>query len=157
MIQRIQSLFLLLAFLATAFLFFYPLAGIYSPTETYYLYTYGFKNMSNDPSAISFMTTLPLLLINILVAACCIYCIFMFKKRMTQMKVVRLAILLELIYLVLIFFIYEKIIETNLHAAFTDIVWRGIYAKLISLIMLVLASRFIMKDEKLVRSIDRLR
>jgi hypothetical protein len=157
MIQRIQSVFLLLAFLASAFLFFYPLAGIYSQTETYYLYTYGFKNMSNDPSAISFMTTFPLLLLNVVVAVFSIGCIFMYKKRTQQIKIVRLAILLELVYLVLIFFVYEKIIETNLHATFNDIVWKGIYAKLISLIMLVLANRFIMKDEKLVRSVDRLR
>ena len=157
MIQRIQSLFLFLAFLVTVFLFFFPLAGIYAPTATYKFFVYGMINMENAPSAVSFMTTFPLLLLNILVAVFSIGCIFMYKNRITQMKIVRLAILLEIIALALIFFVYEKIIETSLQAAFDDIVWKGIYIKLASLVMLVLANRFILKDEKLVRSVDRLR
>jgi hypothetical protein len=157
MIQRIQSLFLLIAFLAAAALFFYPLAGIYSQMETYEFYVYGFKNLGEGSSVISFMTTFPVLLLNILVAAFSIGCIFIYKNRITQMKIVRLAILLEIIFLALVFFVYEKIIETKLHATYDEIIWRGIYAKLISLVFLVLAYRSIMKDEKLVRSVDRLR
>ena len=157
MIQRIQSVFLLLAFLAVVVLFFYPLAGIYAQLATYDFYVFGFKNLSKEPSIISFMTTFPLLLINILVAAFAIGCIFMYKNRITQMKIVRLAILLEIVFLALVFFVYEKIIETNLQASFDDIIWRGIYLKLVSLVFLVLAYRAIMKDEKLVRSVDRLR
>ena len=157
MLQRIQSLFLLFAFIAAVVLFFYPLAGVYAPLATYDLYAYGFKNLSKEPSIISFMTTFPLLLINILVAALSIGCIFMYKNRMTQMKIVRLAILLEIVFLALVFFVYEKIIETNLQAVYDNIVWKGIYVKLISMVFLVLAYRWILKDEKLVRSIDRLR
>jgi hypothetical protein len=157
MIQRIQSLFLLVVFLASVTLFFYPLAGIYSQMQTYEFYVYGFKNLVEGPSVISFMTTFPVLLLNILVAVFSIGCIFIYKNRITQLKIVRIAILLEIVFLALVFFVYEKIIETKLQASYDEIIWRGIYAKLISLVFLVLAYRSIMKDEKLVRSIDRLR
>jgi hypothetical protein len=73
------------------------------------------------------------------------------------MKVVRLAILLEIVLIALIFFIYAKIIETNLMVSPEYLDEAGIYFPLIALIFLILANRSILKDEKLVRSIDRLR
>ena len=158
MIQRIQSLFLFLAFLAAVALFFFPLAGIYSPTVAYKFYIYELKNMvPGEPSLFSFMTTFPLLLLNILVAAITAGSIFLYKNRVKQMKFVRLAILLEIVLIALVFFIYAKIIETNLMASPDYLDEAGIYFPLISLIFLILANRSIIKDEKLVRSIDRLR
>ena len=73
------------------------------------------------------------------------------------MKVVRFAIFLEIVMVALIFFVYAKIIETNLFASPDYLEEAGIYFPLISLIFLILANRSIMKDEKLVRSVDRLR
>ena len=158
MVQRIQSVFLLLAFLAAVALFFFPLAGIYSPTATYKFYVYGLINMvPGEPSLFSFMTTFPLLLLNILVAALAAGCIFIYKNRVTQMKVVRLAILLNIVLIALVFFVYAKIIETNLLVSPDYLDEAGIYFPLISLVFLILANRSIMKDEKLVRSVDRLR
>ncbi len=158
MLQRIQSVFLFLAFLATVILFFFPLAGIYSTTATYKFYVYGLVNMvPGEASMFSFMTTFPLLLLNILVGAMAIGSIFLFKNRSTQMKVVRLAILLQIVLIALIFFVYASIIETNLAASPDYLDETGIYFTLVSLVFLILANRSIMKDEKLVRSADRLR
>jgi len=158
MIQRIQSVFLLLAFLAAVALFFFPLAGIYSDTATYKFYVYELKNMvPGEVSLFSFMTTFPLLLLNILVAALSIGSIFLYKNRISQAKIVRLAILLDIVLIALIFFVYAKIVETNLLASPDYLDEAGIYFPLISLIFLILANRSILKDEKLVRSIDRLR
>ena len=83
--------------------------------------------------------------------------IFLYKDRITQMKIVRIAILLQIILIALIFFVYAKIIETNLAASPDYLDETGIYFTLISLVFLILANRSIMKDEKLVRSADRLR
>ena len=158
MIQRIQTIFLLLAFLAAVALFFFPLAGIYSTNVAYKFYIYGFENMVPGESSIfTFMTTLPLLLLNILVGAISLICIFLYKERVRQAKLVRLAILLNIILIALVFFVYAKIIETNLLATPNYLDETGIYFPLISLIFLILANRSIMKDEKLVRSVDRLR
>jgi hypothetical protein len=158
MIQRIQSLFLLLAFIAAVILFFFPLAGIYSTTATYKFYVYGLVNMvPGEKSMFSFMTTFPLLLINLLVSAFSLGAIFAYKNRLTQMKVVRITILLNILLIGLVFFVYAKIIETNLLVSPDYLDEAGIYFPLISLIFLILANRSIMKDEKLVRSVDRLR
>jgi len=158
MLQRIQSVFLLLAFLAAVTLFFIPLAGIYAPTATYKFYIYEFKNMvPGEPSLFTFMTTFPLLLLNLLVAVLSVVCIFLYKNRVLQMKIVRLTILLNIVIIGLIFLVYAKIIETNLLTSPDYLDEAGIYFTLISLVFLILANRSIMKDEKLVRSADRLR
>ena len=158
MIQRIQTIFLLLAFLASAALFFFPLAGIYSTNVAYKFYVYGFQNMvPGEASVFSFMTTFPLLLLNALVAVMALVCLFLYKNRVRQAKLVRLAILLDIVLIALVFFVYAKIIETNLLASPNYLDETGIYFPLISLIFLILANRSIMKDEKLVRSVDRLR
>ena len=158
MIQRIQSVLLLVAFLAGVIVFFFPLACIYGPTTAYKFYIYGMVNMVPDePSVISFMTTFPLLLLNILAAALAFSAIFFYKNRITQMKIVRFAIFLEIILIALIFFIYANIIEKNLMASPEYMEEAGIYFPLIAMIFLILANRRIMRDEKLVRSVDRLR
>jgi hypothetical protein len=158
MIQRIQTVFLILAFLAAVTLFFFPIAGIYSTTATYKFYVYGFKNMvPGEASIFTFMTTLPLLLLNILVAVLALVCIFLYKNRISQAKVVRMAILLNIILIALVFFVYAGIIEKNLATSPDYLEEAGIYFPLISLIFMILANRSIMKDEKLVRSVDRLR
>ncbi len=158
MIQRIQSVFLLLAFLAGLALFFFPLAGIYSATSTYLFYIYELRNMvPGEPSMFSLMTVLPLLLINIAATLMALGAVFLYKNRLTQIKVVRFAIFLDIILIGLIFFIYAGIIEKNLGASPDYLDEAGIYFPLIMLIFLILANKFIAKDEKLVRSADRLR
>jgi hypothetical protein len=158
MIQRIQSVFLFLAFIATVAIFFYPIAGIYSDLFTYKFYVYELKNMvPGEPSLFTFMTTFPLLLLNVIIAAMALACIFLYKNRIRQARIVRLAILLEIVFIALIFFVYAGIIEKNLHATPDYLEEAGIYFPLISLIFLILAYRFILKDERLVRSADRLR
>ncbi len=158
MIQRIQSVFLLLAFLAGVALFFFPLAGIYSATNAYQFFIYELKNMvPGEPSMFSFMTIFPLLLIHIVAVLMSLAAIFLFKNRLTQMKIVRLAIFLVIILIGLIFFVYAGIIEKNLGASPDYLDEAGIYFPLIMLIFLIFANRFITKDERLVRSADRLR
>jgi len=158
MIQRIQTVFLFLAFLAAVALFFFPLAGIYSNTTAYKFFIYELRNMvPGEGSIFSFMTTFPLLLLNILASAISLICIFLYKNRVLQAKLVRVAILTDIILIALVFFVYAQIIEKNLLASPNYLDETGIYFPLISLVFLILANRAIMKDEKLVRSVDRLR
>jgi hypothetical protein len=158
MIQRIQTIFLFLAAVAAIVLFFIPLAGVYSTMAAYKFYIYGIINMvPGEASVFSFMTTLPLLLLNLLVGGLAVVTIFLYKNRMTQLKLVRIAILLEIVSIFLVLFVYAKIIENNLQVIPEFLNEKGIYFPLISLVFLILAYRWIMKDEKLVRSVDRLR
>lgn len=161
MLQRIQSVFLLVAFLAVILLFFFPMASIYQDISTsvyYKFYVYGINNTNqNEPSIFSFMTTIPLLLINCLAGVLSLAAIFLYKNRVTQMKLVRLAILLEIVLVALIFFVYARIVEKNLQITPDYLDEAGIYFPLVTLVFLILANRSILKDEKLVRSVDRLR
>jgi hypothetical protein len=158
MIQRIQSVFLLIAVLAGILLFFFPLAGIYSPTATYHFYIYEFRNMvPGEASVIGKSAVLPLVALNVLSTALAAYAITLYKKRITQIKMVRLSIFFDVVLIALIFFVYGRIIEKNLNVTPDYPGEAGIYFPLIMLVFLILAQRFIIRDERLVRSIDRLR
>jgi uncharacterized membrane protein YhdT len=158
MIQRIQTLFLALAFVAAMALFFFPLAGVYSDLHTYKLYVYTFRNLvPGEESVFSFMTTLPLLILNILTAGFSLVSIFLYKNRIRQIKYVRLGIFTDVVLIGLVFFIYARIVEKNLGASPNYLDEAGIYFPLIVMIFLILANKFIIKDERLVRSVDRLR
>lgn len=83
--------------------------------------------------------------------------IFLYKRRMVQLRLIRFGLLMNIVYLALVFFYYvpelEDIIQTN-----ADYISEpGIYLALVSVIFFILALRFIRKDEKLIRSADRLR
>jgi hypothetical protein len=157
MIQRIQTLFLALAFLAATAVFFFPVAKVFAELYTYKLYLYSFKNMvPGEESVFSFMTTLPLLLLNIATAGLSLVSIFLYKKRLLQLKMVRMAMFSNVIVIGLIFFIYNRIAENNLGTGL-EFDRLGVSLLLVVMLMLVLSNRFIVKDERLVRSIDRLR
>lgn len=76
-----------------------------------------------------------------------IYTIFQFKNRKKQSILTKLARLLILTCIVLIFLK----IEENMNVAF------GFYFLLIPFLTLLMAGYFIRKDEKLVKSADRIR
>jgi len=82
------------------------------------------------------------------------YAIFRFKQRLHQLKLVKIGIFLNIILVAGIFLNYFKFF-TN--AQIGSELGLGSYFPLISLVMLVVANRYILKDEKLVRSADRLR
>ena len=158
MIQRIQTVFIILSFLAAVAMFFFPFAGVYADLSTYKLYVYGFKDMvPGEESVFSFMTVLPLLLANIFTAGLALVSVFLYKNRILQLRFVRLALFTNVILIGLIFFVYARIVENKLGASPMYLDEAGIYFPLIVLIFLILANRFIIKDERLVRSIDRLR
>lgn len=158
MIQRIQSVFLFIAAAAGICLFFFPLAGIYGESITYHFYIYELKNMvPGEASVISQSAILPLVVLNVVATALSMAAIFFYKKRILQIRLVRIAIFCTIILIILIFFIYSVIIERNLQVTPDYLSESGIYFPLIMLVFLLLANRFIVKDERLVRSIDRLR
>jgi hypothetical protein len=158
MIQRIQSLFLLIALVCSVLLFLFPLAGIYGDTSTYLFYIYKFQNqVPGEVSQFNDMAVIPLAAINGLMGLIVLISIFMYKNRMLQMRLVRLAIFLDIILVALIFFIYAGIIERTLFVTPDYMSETGIYFPLAALVFLILANRYIQRDERMVRSIDRLR
>ena len=146
MIQRIQSLFLLLAGGLAFALLGIPFAGTTEGVSTSALFSDGVYSVQDSPVLLAFY---------ILGGALAILSIFMYKRIKLQVKLgifAFIAILIGMVMTVLLFLqdpVMEQAIQPDDRL--------GIYAPFISLVAILLAQRFIRKDEKLVRSMDRLR
>ena len=131
MIQRIQTIYLLIASIAFALLSF---------KIPFWSLNDEFMYAQND-------NKLYLLLITLFVFS--IIGIFLFKKRTVQMKLLRLSILIEFVVLVRLFLTYKEL-NTPLDA-------KVFFLLMSAFVALLLAYRGVKKDENLVRSVDRIR
>mgnify|MGYP000867943431 CR=1 FL=1 len=161
MIQRVQTLFLLLVIIAGIVLMFLPLAVYYSEMG-YYLkfFIYGMKNLAHDPfgdeipKLFSLFFGLPLLLVQVIIILLAGFTIFKYKRRPMQLRLNQLNIFLHVILVGGIFY-FSTLIEAKVAAA--PVYGVGVVFPLVSIVALFLSSNFIRKDERLVRSADRLR
>lgn len=131
MIQRIQTIYLLIASIAFALLSF---------KIPFWSLNDEFIYAQND-------NKLYLLLITLFVFS--IIGIFLFKKRTVQMKLLRLSILIEFVVLVRLFLTYKELNKPLDAKAF--------FLLMSAFVALLLAYRGVKKDEDLVRSVDRIR
>lgn len=157
MIQRIQSLFLLLASLAMSVLFFFPIADFWGDIS-YQFSIFSFGDISveaSSPFASGFST--PALVFVIVLVVLPLLAIFMFKNRKKQLMAVRVCLALIIAFLVLVFFYYIPTIEKEILLQADYLTAKGMFFPLASLIFVILAQRGILKDEKLIRSMDRIR
>ena len=136
MLQRIQTIYLILALITTGILpFVFPLWTFESKS---------FYFMQDLIFAALFGLTTTLSLVSI----------FLFKKRQNQFVLGRLNIILNLILLGL--FVYRSL---NLSGETVQVSEKGIgmFLPIVAIVFLALANRAIKKDEDLVKSADRLR
>ncbi|MEA3476815.1 MAG: DUF4293 domain-containing protein [Bacteroidota bacterium] len=154
MIQRVQTIFLFLAFIAGLLSFFFPIAHFSIDENWIVLGLFGIENYSTMTVSIN---TIPLIAIMGLISLIAFVTIFLFKNRIAQIRILRFGVLLNVVYLVLLFFFYVPDIEEATGTTAEYITQPGIYFPIAILAFFLLASRFIMKDEKLIRSADRIR
>jgi cell division protein FtsW (lipid II flippase) len=138
MLQRIQTVYLILAFLITGVsLFFIPLwktadgEAFYFMQDQLYTILLGLSTMLTIVSIISF------------------------KKRQNQFVMGRLNIILNLILLGL--FVYRSLNLSGETANAVSEKGIGMFLPIVAIVLLVLANKAIKKDEDLVKSVDRLR
>jgi hypothetical protein len=149
MIQRIQSLFLLLVTVLMVIVLFSPI-GIFVGNFGYCLY-----KVSNLHSVM--LVKFPLLIpeiLTVIVALGSLVTVFLFKKRKVQVTLSIIGIiLLALLYVSVIayFLTADKQLGSVFHASFI------MSLPGISMGLLLLSIIFIKKDEKLVKSTDRIR
>ncbi len=154
MIQRIQSLYLLLAAIAISLVFFIPLAQLIVNDEYYFTFVYrGLFQVKTGEEILS-VATLPLaalFYINLLIS---LITIFLYKRRGLQMRLCIINILMLLGSLGVIYY-YISVAFSEFEAT----VSYGISAimPLIAAILTYMAYRGIRKDELLVISMDRIR
>lgn len=137
MIQRVQTIYLFLAFIVTGMLpYFIPLWSMSDGKAYLFLQNQAYI------AAFGISTTLS------------IVSIISFKKRQNQFVINRLNIILNLILLGL--FVYRSL---NLSGETQVVLEKGIgmFLPIVAIVLLVFANKAIKKDEDLVKSVDRLR
>lgn len=153
MIQRIQSLYLLLAIIALSLMFVFPVAQIHiSAGETYDFFIYGISSKNMDAKLISMNWTSIAIIVTLILNA--IICILSYKFRLIQ---VRLCILNIFMMLGSIFLLWYNI-SSQAKTADADIHYLiPMIIPVICVVLTFLAIRAIGKDEALVKSMDRIR
>ncbi len=147
MLQRIQTVYLMLAFIASALLFTkLPIAVFPFPD--------GGDIIFNIVGKYEIISTLPLLLLNGALVLLTFIPTFLYRNRPLQYKLTMFGFLINVILIIVIFFTADSLQnQLNMEAKYK----LGAILPLISLVLLILASKAIRKDEKLIKSADRLR
>lgn len=161
MIQRIQSVFLFIAFVAFGLMFFFPIAFKFPDADgtnlvSYQLYNYYLQVASpGSEPLMNYIITLPMAVTTGLAGLLSLITIFVYKNRLKQMNLVKLCVFINILLVVGIFFWYSGVVEEKAGTEPSyDI---AAYFPLITLVFLILAFRRIRKDEKMVRAAERLR
>ncbi len=164
MIQRVQTIYLLLAFTCSVLLLFLPiyhLSGISANGNDAIVLTLGAYGIQGETSK-----TMPLYLIFVLSSMLSVLAIFLYKNRGRQLLVCRLnlifQVLIALSFLLVSFFGLDYI-----SSQYNDLGYvidkvklsygTGYYFLFFGIPFLLLAIRGIRKDEALLKSLDRLR
>ena len=135
MIQRIQSIYLLMVSILSIVICFYPYASI-------------------EGTALNFCSSIIYGGLASIIPAITLVTIFLFRKRILQMRLCSFAIVLmifQAIYMIASFFIASKDAATACH------LYLPVVVPFINVILTYLAIRGIGKDEAMVRAADRLR
>lgn len=155
MIQRIQTVYLFIIVILTGFTLFTPYAGLINKAEALsYVVNYNGIFLNQDNGALFQQNVWAISALTALILITAFISIFLFKKRVVQIRLLFFNLILMLGYYVLLF-IYlwqagEKLNAEwylNLVTAFP----------LINVILSFLAIRSIGKDEALIKSLNRLR
>ena len=152
MIQRIQSLYLLLASAFMSLTLFMPIATFVVDGQTYELTAFSLTCGEMSQSTIwlgiilAIATALPLITI------------FLFKKRTLQIRLCAVEVVLligSLVLVALYYWLTSRLFE-GLVIEHRQFGWAA-PMPIVALVLSYLASRAIFKDEVLVRSLDRIR
>lgn len=155
MIQRIQTLFLLLAAAAIGLLFLPELSFASVEGDKTTLQAAA-QSMMSDGVFNSYDHVALLVMIGISTALT-LASIFMFRNRSQQLRLNRMAMAAGIMIMILtaiLFYLDYQMMDSGTYQISIDY---GILSPIAFVILVALASRFISKDEKLVRSMDRLR
>lgn len=151
MIQRIQSLYLFLAAVALSLIFFFPLANFSNNQDVIIFNLCGFTRFS----ILEHTPTWPLIVLNVISLLLTLTLIGLYKKRLLQIRLTRIALMLNLGFIALTYFVYGDHLAKQIKMEINyDL---GSVLPLIALVFHVLAMYAINKDERLIKSIDRIR
>jgi hypothetical protein len=137
MIQRIQTIYLFLAFVVTGILpFLFPLWTMNDGRDYFFMQNEAYVILLGLSTTISIVSAIS------------------YKKRQNQFVMGRLNIILNLILLGL--FVYRSL-NVSGETVLVSEKGIGMFLPIVAIVLLVLANKAIKKDEDLVKSADRLR
>jgi hypothetical protein len=158
MLQRIQSVYLAIVAISSVLLFFFPLADFYNDLHgNYKFYIYGVRCMDPDPKVVfGALFTIPLIFLAVVSFIFSMATIFLYKNRPLQIRICSFNMISNIVLIMVIFFFYATRIQsmTQIEPQYNYI---GMVQPLAAIVFLILSNRAIRKDEKLVKSADRLR
>ena len=155
MIQRVQTIFMLIVVVITAAIFFLPIAVFTNEAESFKLTLTGIDGSDAIKQTVN-VNTIPLIISVVVGAIFSFINIFLYRKRLLQIKINRFAILLFSLYLALMYFLYIDKIKTLFTVDNTSLMLSAALP-IVNIILLFLANVRIRRDDKLVKSADRLR
>lgn len=154
MIQRIQTLYLLGAAILLVFLFFIPFSSFTSDNEQqlFVLNVFGLFDSTKIENPV--FRVWPLFLLLSITLLFTLISIFLYKKRLSQLRLCIVNIVLNAGILGLMYYFVHSIdkkleMEPSYSLTF--------FFPVLSVLLIYLAIKGITKDEKLIRSLDRLR
>lgn len=151
MIQRIQTIYLLLTAICMGLTVFFPFSSYVVGENTIDFNAFGFMLANKQ---VAFMPLYPILISSTLFA---LVSIFLYKARNRQLMINKINYLLILLVIVLMFIDFgtlDKALGENQTKVSYGI---GMFLPITALVLNFLANRGIKNDEKLIKSLDRLR
>lgn len=155
MIQRIQTLYLLGVVVLTTLMMYLPLAEFLCGAETFNLYGYGLRSVATGEM---YKSTIFLAIMLVATALLPLVNIFLYKRRMTQIRycIVEFVLLVGSVLMLALhyFLFYRAFADFDFHALSVKVT---MLLPIAALFLNYLAMKAIAADEALVRSVDRIR
>lgn len=152
MLQRIQSVYLFIAFLFSLVSYIWPIAIFKTLDTKIILFVKGMENSNGDV----IVNAYPYLILSGIISFMILFQIFNYKKRIRQMQTGKVIIILSALWYIMggvYVFNYFKTFDVFL----TGRPLISVFAPLLIIVFIILANKSIKKDEDLVRSVDRIR
>lgn len=155
MIQRIQSLYLLVAAALVAVALFAPLAWFSGGAQGFALHAFALRADGGE-------VVQPTLYLGVLLAAACvlpIFTIFLFRRRLLQIRLCAVEVVLLVGGLVMegVYYLFCQRFFVDYFDFSARIIRPAAALPLAALVFVALAARAIFRDELLVRAADRIR
>jgi uncharacterized membrane protein len=158
MIQRIQSLYLLLAAVLMGLLNFAPVYTTETGQAMYTVYLGGLTK--KEPQMTDYEVLVPqpgLFAVNLILVALCIFTLFLYKNRKLQKRLSSSLMISSAAFVILLAAASNELMKSvPEYSGEGNLSW-GLILPAASIVFLLLANRGINKDEELIRSADRLR
>lgn len=152
MIQRKQTLFLVISGVLMALMPFLELVQVVSPTMLYSMNGVGFEDATGE----LVQPTWVLFGFGVLITLLSFIAVFMYTRRVQQARVTMFNLILKLGYLGLVFVVTHRFIqEVAVGGSYSVTPWLAL--PIVAAIFDYLAHRNILIDERIVRTMDRLR